>query len=337
MKNLLKKTDRIFIAGHRGMVGSSILRALKRHKYGSCQGGELLTKSREELDLLDSYEVNRWFQKEQPDIVILAAAKVGGIFANSSKPTEFLLDNLKIQNNVIESAWRNKVRRLLFLGSSCIYPRLAKQPIKEEALLTSSLEKTNESYALAKISGIKLCQSLRLQYGFDAISLMPTNLYGPGDNYDLENSHVLPALIRKFYEATKRGTKEVTCWGSGSVLREFLHVDDLADACLFVLDNWDPNEYDSPRTNDSQVLTHLNVGTGDEISIFDLACKISNLMSFKGTIKWDKSKPDGTPRKILDLTKLRSLGWHHKITLEQGIKNTFNSFEQELNEKICRL
>ena len=254
---LITPADRIFVAGHRGMAGSAICRALQRAGYS-----QLLTASREELDLLDGPAVQRWFAEHKPNVVVLAAAKVGGIQANNSNPADFLLDNLKIQTNVIETAWRSGVRRLLFLGSSCIYPKFAEQPIREEALLTGPLEPTNAWYAIAKITGIKLCQALRQQHGFDAISLMPTNLYGPGDNYHPENSHVLPALIRRFHEAAEANTPTVTCWGTGSPLREFLHVDDLGEACVFALERWQPGP---------EELQFLNVGTGVDLTIRELA------------------------------------------------------------------
>ena len=242
-------------------------------------------------------------------MVVLAAAKVGGIQANSSYPADFLLENLKIQTNVIETAWRSGVRRLLFLGSSCIYPKFAEQPIKEEALMTGALEPTNEWYAIAKITGIKLCESLRKQYGFDAISLMPTNLYGPGDNYHLDNSHVLPALMRLFHEAKERGDQRVTCWGTGSPMREFLHVDDLGEACVFALENWSALSSDAPKDDQGKPLAFLNVGTGVDLTIKELAEQIAAVVGFEGTIEWDTSKPDGTPKKQLDVRQMRGLGW----------------------------
>ena len=320
MGNLLKKSDRIFIAGHRGMVGSSVVRALKKHSYGQEGQGELLTESRDELDLLDSNKVNRWFDEFKPDVVILAAAKVGGIYANSSEPTEFLLENIKIQSNVIEAAWKNKARRLLFLGSSCIYPKFATQPIKEESLLSSALEKSNECYAIAKISGIKLCEALKIEYDFDSICLMPTNLYGPGDNYHPTNSHVLPSLIRRFCEAKSNSIKKVTCWGTGTPMREFLHVDDLAEACIFTLENWKPK---------SGELQYLNVGTGDDLSIKDLACKIAEACGYDGEIEWDESKLDGTPKKLLDVSRINSLGWEAKISLYDGIISTIENYRNK--------
>lgn len=312
MEKLINQDDRFFVAGHRGMAGSAICRALKRKGYEN-----LLTASRDQLDLLDLQAVQNWFAQNQPTVVVLAAARVGGIFANNTYPVDFLLENLKIQNNVIETAWRTGVKRLLFLGSSCIYPKFAEQPIREESLLTGPLEPTNEWYAIAKISGIKLCQAFRKQHGFDAISLMPTNLYGPGDNYHPENSHVLPALIRRFHEAKETGAECVTCWGSGLPLREFLHVDDLADACVFALEIFQP---------ESDSLQFLNVGTGVDITIKDLASSIATILDYKGKIIWDNSKPDGTPKKQLDVKKINSLGWFSSITLSQGLRETIEHY-----------
>lgn len=323
MTPLLTSSDRIFVAGHRGMAGSAICRALERAGYP-----QLLTARRSELDLRDGPAVENWFAKHQPTVVILAAAKVGGIQANSSYPADFLLDNLKIQTNVIEMAWRMGVRRLLFLGSSCIYPKFADQPIKEEALLTGALEPTNKWYAIAKIAGIKLCESLRQQHGFDAISLMPTNLYGPGDNYHPTNSHVLPAMIRRFYEAAEAKAESVTCWGTGTPLREFLHVDDLGEACVFALEHWSPS---------SAELTYLNVGTGVDMSIRDLAVEVSSAIGYEGSIEWDTSKPDGTPKKQLDVSRMSELGWRSRISLSSGLRTTVELFRQQLNEKIVRL
>ena len=251
--------------------------------------------------------------------MVLAAAKVGGIYANTTYPADFLLENLKIQTNVIEGAWKAGVRRLLFLGSSCIYPKFAEQPIKEESLLTGSLEPTNEWYAIAKITGIKLCESLRKQYGFDAISLMPTNLYGPGDNYHPENSHVLPALIRRFHEAKEAGAKSVTCWGTGSPLREFLHVDDLGNACVFALENWSALDQDAPRDNQGNPLAFLNIGTGVDLTIKQLAEQIAGVVGFEGTIEWDISKPDGTPKKQMEISRMKRLGWSSRIPLAEGL------------------
>jgi GDP-L-fucose synthase len=320
---LITPADLIFVAGHRGMAGSAICRALERAGYH-----QLLTASRSELDLLDGPAVQAWFAKHQPTVVVLAAAKVGGIQANSSYPADFLLENLKIQTNVIETAWRSGVRRLLFLGSSCIYPKFAEQPIKEEVLLTGGLEPTNECYAIAKIAGIKLCEALRKQHGFDAISLMPTNLYGPGDNYHPTNSHVLPALIRRFHEAAEAKAESVTCWGTGSPLREFLHVDDLGEACVFALENWSP----APGE-----LTYLNVGSGKDLSIRELAEAVAEATGYQGAIEWDSSKPDGTPKKQLDVSRLAALGWRARIPLAEGLTRTVVLFREELAHQLVRL
>ena len=330
-KLLINPSDTVFVAGHRGMVGSAVCRAFANHGYT-----RMLTASRSQLDLCDAQAVSNWFTKYKPDIVVLAAAKVGGIHANESYPADFLIDNLKIQLNVIETAWRSGVRRLLFLGSSCIYPKHAKQPIREESLLTGPLEPTNEWYALAKISGIKLCQALRKQHGFDAISLMPTNLYGPGDNYHPTNSHVLPALIRRFHEAVEAQANSVTCWGSGTPLREFLHVDDLAEACIFALENWDPSSPDSPRDQDGLPLTHLNVGTGIDLPISSLAQAVSAALGFQGDLLWDQSKPDGTPKKQLDVSRLASMGWQAKIPLDEGLARTVALFREQINHNHLR-
>ena len=320
-EKLISPADRIYVAGHRGMAGSAICRALVSKGYGEAGDGALLTAARSELDLLDPVAVANWFALNKPDVVILAAAKVGGIHANATYPADFLLDNLKIQNHVIETAWRSGVRRLLFLGSSCIYPKFAEQPIQEEALLTGPLEPTNEWYAIAKIAGIKLCQALRRQHGFDTISLMPTNLYGPGDNYHPTNSHVMAALIRSFCEAAQRpnngaGTS-VTCWGTGTPLREFLHVDDLGEACVFALERWRPGPDE---------LQYLNVGTGIDLAIAELAQAVAKAAGFAGTIEWDTSKPDGTPKKQLDISRLDALGWNAHITLAEGLRATMTSY-----------
>ena len=320
--NLVEKKDKIFVAGHKGMVGSAIVRSLIRKGYEN-----ILTVSRDELDLTNYEAVKNWFNNRKPEVVIIAAAKVGGIFANSNLPTEFLLENLKIQNNIIECAWKNNTKRLLFLGSSCIYPKHAKQPIKETYLLNGALEETNEAYAIAKISGIKLCQFLFNQYEFDAISLMPTNLYGPGDNYHPLNSHVLPALIRKFYFASKEKKDSVECWGTGKALREFLHVDDLGDACIFILEKWNPRTLIKNSIDKSKVINYMNVGSGKDISIKDLAKIIAKYTNFSGKINWDNSKPDGTPRKLLDISNLLRIGWSPKIELFDGIKETIKDFE----------
>ena len=322
MGDLIKKDDRFFVAGHQGMVGSAIYRALRGSGYEN-----LLTASRSELDLLDLQAVENWFLENKPTVVILAAAKVGGIYANDTYPADFLLENLKIQTNVIETAWRSGVKRLLFLGSSCIYPKFAEQPLKEESLLTGCLESTNEWYAIAKIAGIKLCESLRKQYGFDAISLMPTNLYGPGDNYHPKNSHVMPALIRRFHAAKESGVSTVTCWGTGMPMREFLYVDDLADACVHVLKHWKPGPGECQ---------FMNVGTGVDISIRDLAESIAKVVGFNGQIKWDKSKPDGTPRKQLNIDKLNDLGWSSSVSLSVGIKETVRIYEDQIRKSALR-
>ena len=320
MSGLIKADDRFFVAGARGMAGSAICRALQEKGYGDkAKGGALLTPTRQELDLLNHTETVSWYEENKPDVVVMAAAKVGGIYANDTYPADFLLENLKIQTNVIEGAWKSGVRRLLFLGSSCIYPKFAEQPIKEEALLTDTLEPTNEWYAIAKIAGIKLCEALRKQYGFDAVSLMPTNLYGPGDNYHSENSHVLPALLRRFHEAKEEGSEKITCWGTGSPMREFLHVDDLGKACVFALENWSALDQDAPRDDLGNPLAFLNVGTGVDLTIKDLAEQIAAVVGFEGTIEWDTSKPDGTPKKQLEVSRMKWLGWIAQIRLEEGL------------------
>ena len=337
MPRKISYKDKIFVAGARGMAGSAIYRALKNSGYGDLNsGGLILNPNRQELDLLSYQNVDEWFKRNKPDVVVLAAAKVGGIFANNSKPADFLVENLKIQTNVIETAWKYDVKRFLFLGSSCIYPKFAAQPIKEEELLQGELEPTNEWYAIAKISGIKLCHALRNQHGFDAICLMPTNLYGPGDNYHPTNSHVLPALIRRFYEATKNSETSVTCWGSGSPLREFLHADDLGEASVYALENWDPSEINAPSDKNGSPLVHLNVGTGIDLTIKKLSEKIAEVTGFKGEIIWDTSKPDGTPKKQLDTNRINSLGWHPKISLEEGLESTFRIFKQEVESQKIR-
>ena len=321
--SFITTSDRFAIFGARGMAGSAISRALDRAGYN-----HQFKLSRAELDLLDPLAVKQWFSERQPTIVVLAAAKVGGIHANSTYPADFLLDNLKIQTNVIETAWRFGVRRLLFLGSSCIYPKFAEQPIKEEALLTGPMEPTNEWYAIAKIAGIKLCQALRQQHGFDAISLMPTNLYGPGDNYHRKNSHVLPALIRSFHEGAQAKAESVTCWGSGTPLREFLHADDLGEACVFALEHWQPA---------LDELSFMNVGTGVDLSIRELAVAVANTTGYTGKIRWDCSKPDGTPKKQLDVTRLASLGWRAQIPLSEGLVSTVALFREQLRTEQARL
>jgi GDP-L-fucose synthase len=297
--------DKIYIAGHNGLVGSAIHRALKAQGYTN-----LITREREELDLLDQHQVADFFQQTKPDYVFLAAARVGGIMANKNYPADFIYQNLQIQNNIIHNAYLSNVGKLLFLGSSCIYPKYADQPIKEDSLLTGELEPTNEPYAIAKIAGIKMCQSYNRQHGTEFISAMPTNLYGPGDNFDPETSHVLPALIRKFHEAKESGQEKVTLWGTGSPKREFLYVDDLADACIFLMNNYNDNK-------------PINIGTGQDISIQELAEMIKEITEFQGEIEWDTSKPDGTPRKLLDVSRLHDLGWQHQIELEEGIRKTY--------------
>ena len=298
---------RIFVAGHTGMVGSAIVRLLNNI---DC---EILTASSQELDLKQSSKVDKWFDEYRPDAVFLAAAKVGGILANSSYPADFLIDNLSIQNSVITNAFKYKVKKLMFLGSSCIYPRNAKQPIKESSLLTGILEPTNEAYAIAKIAGIKLCQFYRKQYGVDYVSVMPTNLYGPGDNFHPKNSHVVAALISKFYEAVKLNKEEVILWGTGKPLREFMHVDDLAEGLIFLMENY--SEYE-----------HINIGTGKEISIKEFAEIIKNISGWKGKIKFDDSYPDGMPRKVMDINKISKLGWYSKIELKVGLQQAYKWF-----------
>jgi len=320
---LISKKDKIFIAGHRGMVGSALMRKFKEKGYFN-----LIFASSDKLDLTILDKVDEWFNEFRPDIVILAAAKVGGILANNSYPVNFLLENLKIQNNVIETAHKYGVKRFFFLGSSCIYPKLSNQPIKEESLLSGYLEETNQWYAIAKIAGLKLCEAYRKQYEFDALSLMPTNLYGPGDNYNKFNSHVIPGLIRRFFEAVDNDYEFVNCWGTGKAIREFLHVDDFADACIFLLENWIPSKKDN---------SFINIGTGRSISIKDLVDIIANLTGFNGKIKWDHSKPDGTPIKVLDIEKLRKLGWVPSIELSEGLKKTIQDFKKNFNEKNVRL
>ncbi len=324
-KNLINKSDNFFIAGSTGMVGSAICRRLKKSGYGN-----LLTPSRNELDLSDYESLRNWFCTKNPDVVIVAAAKVGGIKANAEKPVDFLLENLKIQNNLIELSYQNRVKRLLFLGSSCIYPKFSQQPIEEESLLSGELEPTNEWYALAKISGLKLCEAMRVQNNFDAISLMPTNLYGPGDNYNLFQSHVLPAMIMRFKEALDNADPFVKCWGTGKPLREFLHVDDLSDAVLFALEHWDPRSKDAPKDKKGNPLLFLNVGTGVDISIKELSEIIAKEIGYNGKIMWDESRPDGTPKKQLDTKHLKKMGWQAKINLREGIKSTILDFKKEV-------
>lgn len=305
---MMNKDAKIYVAGHRGMVGSAIVRGLKAAGYTN-----IVTRSHSELNLCRQADVETFFATEKPDYVFLAAAKVGGIVANSESPADFLYDNMTLEMNVIHSAWQNGCKKLLFLGSSCIYPRMAPQPMPESCLLTSELEKTNEAYALAKISGLKYCEYLNKQYGTDYISAMPTNLYGPNDNYHPTHSHVLPALIRRFHEAKEAGLSQVTCWGTGSPLREFLYVDDLADACIFLMNNYSGNET-------------VNVGTGKELSIRELTELTAKVIGYEGEILWDTDKPDGTPRKLLDVSKLEKLGWTYKTELEDGIRLAYEDF-----------
>ncbi len=304
----MQKSEKIFVAGHRGMVGSALIRALEVAGFS-----KLLKRDRSELDLGDSAAVSKFFAKEKPEVVIFAAAKVGGIKANNDQPVEFLLENLRVQNSVIAAAHENGARKLLFLGSSCIYPKLAPQPIPESALLSGPLEPTNEAYAIAKIAGVKLCQAFSREYGANFVSAMPTNLYGPNDNFDLETSHVLAALLRKAYEAKKSSARELVVWGTGTPRREFLHADDCASACLFLLE-----KYDSPEI--------VNVGCGEDISIRELAELVCEVVGFDGELSWDKTKPDGTPRKLLDVSKLRGLGWTPTIPLRDGIAQAYDWF-----------
>lgn len=327
----LKKNDLIFVAGHSGMVGSAITRLLKKHSYSN-----LLLPSRKELDLLNNKEVENWLFKFRPKVVILAAAKVGGIEANQKYPADFLLENIKIQTNIIENSWRIGVKKFLFIGSSCIYPKFAPQPLKEEYLLTGPLEPTNEPYAVAKIAGIKLCSALKKQYGFNAISLMPTNLYGPGDNYNLKNSHVMPALIKKFYDAKINNKSEVFCWGTGDPKREFLYVDDLAEACIFIIENI-PFRSKKEDDDNLNLVELINIGTGKDISIKNLAKMIAEELNYKGKIIWQTSKPNGTPRKLLDVTKINKLGWEAKIKLDKGIKLAIKNYGKELESKSIRI
>ncbi len=314
----MKKDAKIFVAGHRGLVGSALVRALTAHGHTN-----LLLRTRTELDLTDARAVRSLFNTERPEYVYLAAAKVGGIMANATAPADFIRENLAIELTIITAAYEAGVKKLLFLGSSCIYPREARQPITEDALLTGPLEPTNRAYALAKIAGIAMCQSYATQYGASFISVMPTNLYGPNDNFDLATSHVLPALIRRFHEAHERTGPSVTLWGTGSPQREFLHVDDLAEACLFLMET-----YDDPSI--------VNIGTGEDIAIRDLAELIANTVGYTGTIEWDTSKPDGTPRKLLDVSKLHSLGWHHHIPLTKGIASTYAWYRDSLSAESVR-
>ncbi|MCR5735720.1 MAG: GDP-L-fucose synthase [Lachnospiraceae bacterium] len=309
----MEKDAKIYVAGHRGLVGSAIVRNLESKGYNN-----LILRTHKELDLMDQAMVRDFFDKERPEYVVLAAAKVGGINANNSFPADFAYENMQIQCNVIKCAHDYKVKKLLFLGSTCIYPRMAPQPIPEDALLTGPLEGTNEAYAIAKISGLLMCRFFKRQYGDNFISCMPTNLYGPHDNYDLKDSHVLPAMIRKFHEAKINGEKSVELWGSGSPLREFLYVDDMADACVFLLENYDGEE-------------HVNIGTGEEVSIRELAETVKETVGFEGDIVWNSDMPDGTPRKLADVSKLHGLGWHHRVNLSQGVKLAYDWFSENID------
>lgn len=306
----MNKESKIYVAGHRGMVGSAIVRELQKQGYTN-----IITRTHQELDLIDQSKVNQFFKEERPEYVFLAAAKVGGIIANSEHLADFMYDNMMLEMNVIHAAWQHGCKKLQFLGSSCIYPRLAPQPMQESCLLTSALEKTNEAYALAKISGLKYCEYLNRQYGTDFISVMPTNLYGPNDNYHPRHSHVLPALIRRFHEAKEQKLPQVVCWGDGSPLREFLYVDDLANLCVFLLNHYSGNET-------------VNAGTGKEISIKALAELVAETVGYTGEIVWDTTKPNGTPRKLLDVSKARALGWSYKTELSEGIRLSYEDFLQ---------
>lgn len=328
MKKKINIDEKIFVAGSEGMVGSSVCRMLMKYGYGDIRkGGKILTPSRNELNLLDTAKVRDWFKVHKPSVVIIAAAKVGGIFANSNFPAEFILENIKIQTNLIETAWLNNVKRLLFLGSSSIYPKNAQQPLKEEYMLNGPLEKSNQWYAIAKISGIKLCEALRIEYDFDAISLIPANLYGPKDNYHHKNSHVLAGFIKRFMDAKKNSLKEVICWGTGNPTREFLHVDDLSRAIVFALERWDPKKKYAPSDEDGNPLFYLNVGSGEEISIKNLALKLSKSIDYQGNIKWNKEIADGMPRKLLNSKKFQSLGWKAEIDLDTGIKQVLKEIK----------
>jgi len=311
---ILDKASRIYVAGHTGLVGSAVARALRQRGYGN-----LVLRSHSELDLTEQVAVREFFQRERPNAVVMAAARVGGIYANNSRPALFMRDNLLIQDNVIDAAHRSGVGKFVFLGSSCIYPKLAPQPIKEEYLLTGPLEPTNEWYAIAKIAGLKMCQAYRREYGFNAISLMPTNLYGPGDNFDLQNSHVLPALIRRFHEAKSSGAESVTVWGSGTPRREFLHVDDLADAVVYLLQAYDAEEI-------------VNIGCGEDVTISELAGLVMSVIGYEGRLIFDPTKPDGTPRKLLDIARLNALGWRPRIPLRTGIELTYRWFREHAAE-----
>ncbi len=312
----MEKDAKIYVAGHRGLVGSAIVRNLESKGYTNIIG-----RTHKELDLTNQLAVREFFETEKPDYVVLAAAKVGGINANNTHPAEFIYENLQIQCNVIKSAHDYNVKKLLFLGSTCIYPKMAPQPIREDALLTGLLEETNEAYAIAKISGLEMCKFFKRQYGDNFISCMPTNLYGPNDNFDLSSSHVMPALIRKFYQAKINNEPSVECWGTGSPLREFLYVDDMADACVFLLENYDGEQ-------------HVNIGTGREVTIKQLVETIRKVVNYEGEVVWNTAMPDGTPRKLTDVSKIHSLGWKHKIELEEGVKLAFDWFVE--NYDVCK-
>ncbi|MGN1171610.1 MAG: GDP-L-fucose synthase family protein [Lachnospiraceae bacterium] len=316
MEKGIRQTDKIYVAGHRGLVGSAIVRSLNRQGYENVIG-----RTHKELDLTDQAAVRDFFQKERPDVVVLAAAKVGGINANNTTPAEFAYENMQIQCNVIKCCHDYQVKKLLFLGSTCIYPRMAPQPIPESALLTGPLEETNEAYAIAKIAGLEMCKFFKRQYGDDFISCMPTNLYGPYDNYELQGSHVMPAMIRKFHEAKVNGAPTVELWGTGSPLREFLYVDDMADACVYLLEHYSGEQ-------------HVNIGTGKELTIAQLAQIVKSTVGYQGEIVWNPEMPDGTPRKLTDVSKLHSLGWHHKVELEEGVALAYEWFVQ--NEQNAR-
>ncbi len=311
----MDKDSKIYVAGHRGLVGSALKRKLELKGYTN-----LIFRNHKELDLINQQAVNEFFKQEKPEYVFLAAAKVGGILANSTHPADFIYENLMIESNIIHAAYKYGVKKLLFLGSSCIYPKLAPQPLKEEYLLTGPLEETNEAYAVAKIAGIRLCKHYNQQYGTNFISVMPTNLYGPNDNFDLETSHVMPALIRKFHEARVNNETEVVVWGTGKPLREFMHVDDMADACVFLMENFNADE----------IGEFVNIGVGKDITIGELAELIKEIVGFKGEIRRDLSKPDGTPQKLLDITKLSSLGWKAKISLKDGIEQTYEWYQSQI-------
>lgn len=309
----MNKTDKIYVAGHRGLVGSAIVKNLKSKGYTNIIG-----RTHSELDLINQAAVVKFFEEERPDVVVLAAAKVGGINANNTKPAEFAYDNLQVQCNVIKCCHDYKVKKLLFLGSTCIYPKMAPQPIPEDALLTGPLEETNEAYAIAKIAGLEMCKFFKRQYGDDFISCMPTNLYGPHDNYDLKNSHVLPAMIRKFHEAKLSGAPSVELWGSGTPLREFLYVDDMADACVFLMENYSGEQ-------------HVNIGTGKEVTIKELAETVCKTVGFEGEMVWNKDMPDGTPRKLTNVDKLHAMGWKHKVDLEEGVFLAYQWFKENID------